>query len=199
MSFWSAKWTMPTCGEFFSLCNNDCTGKQSCLGPEGDFGGDEVDFGGWCPSKLKGGTKSIRPILCTTSGLYSNGLDGKLPVNIGEANGELIEVPVTGLEEFKIPVTVDILTPLWEQNVSSDLVWCVTLPESGLLEASTRSTLRLHPKEGLPSSSNAKTSKLDWIRHISRTLKLRPRGKLLPLCLENEERGKKNRMNFMCY
>lgn len=68
---------------------------------------------------------------------------------------------MTGLEEFKIPVTVDILTPLWEQNVSSDLVWCVTLPESGLLEASTRSTLRLHPKEGLPSSSNAKTSKLD--------------------------------------
>jgi len=42
-------------------------------------------------------------------------------VNIGEANGELNEVPDRNLEEFETPATTDNPTPLREQNVSSDL------------------------------------------------------------------------------
>lgn len=41
------------------------------------------------------------------------------------------------------------LIPLRAQNDSSTRAWLITLPESGLCEASTSSTLRLHPKVGL--------------------------------------------------
>lgn len=38
--------------------------------------------------------------------------------------------------------------PLRAQNDSSVRAWWTNLPESGLCEASTSSTLRLHPKVG---------------------------------------------------
>lgn len=63
MSFCKAKCTIPTCGEFCNFSCNDFTGTESCLVTGGDLGGEAAVFADWDPSKLKGGTKSILPIL----------------------------------------------------------------------------------------------------------------------------------------
>lgn len=154
-SFWRDKCIMPTCGEFCNFSCNDRTGKESCLGPEGDFGGDTAAFPDW-PSKLKGGTISIRPTLCgPKSGLYSSGLDGKLPVNRGDVNGVGNVVAGIVFTIPEIPCIRDNRIPLREQNDSSARAWCTVLPESGLCEASTSSTFRLQPREGPFTSSTA--------------------------------------------
>ena len=145
---------MPTCGRFCNFSCNDRTGKESGRGPGGDFGGDVDVFPDCKPSKLKGGTTSIRPSLCgPTSGLNKRGLEGKLPVIRGEVNGvgnvaadNIFEIPDMSCKR-------DNLIPFRAQNDSSARAWCTILPESGLCKASTSSTFRLQPNEGLFSSS----------------------------------------------
>lgn len=144
---------MPTWGKLWSFSCNDRTCKESCLWALGDTGGDENVFPACNPSKLKGGTISIRPILCgPTSGLYKSGLEGKLPVIKGEENGVGNVAPGIDFPIPEIPCKRDNLIPLLAQNDSSARAWCPTLPESGLCIASTSSVLRLQPKDGLISS-----------------------------------------------
>lgn len=78
-----------------------------------------------------------------------SGLDGKLPVNIRDANGAQ---NIAVYDVFTNPDTLcirDNLITLWAQNDSSTRAWCKTLLETGLCEASTGNTLRLQPNDGL--------------------------------------------------
>lgn len=74
------------------------------------------------------------------------GLEGKLPVNRGDANGVGNVVDGTVFTIPDKPCMRDKRMPLREQNDSSTRAWWTTFPESGLCKASTSSTLRLHPK-----------------------------------------------------
>lgn len=171
VSFWRAKCTIPTCGEFWSFSCSDRTGNESCLRAKGESGGEADVFADWKPSKLKGGTISILPTLWEPkSGLYRSGLDGKLPVNKGDVNGVGKFVPCTPLKVPDTPLVREIRIPLREQNVSSDRAWWMTLPESGLWWASTSSTLRLQPKEGLFSSSTVKYKKTSTVKTLTERL-----------------------------
>ncbi|WVZ13263.1 hypothetical protein V8G54_017793 [Vigna mungo] len=84
------------------------------------------------------------------------GLEGKLPVNKGDANGVGNVVDGTVFTIPDKPCMRDKRMPLRAQNDSSSLAWWITFPESGLCDASTSSTLRLHPKVGplAPSSGS---------------------------------------------
>ena len=138
---------MPTWGKFCNFSCNDRTGTESCLIPEGDTGGEQCVFPVCKPSKLSGGTKSSLLILWgPISGLVRRGLEGKLPVNNGDVNG--VETVVDGLGNPDILFTSDNLMPFRAQNVSSDRAWWTVFPESGLLEDSTRSIIRLQPNDG---------------------------------------------------
>lgn len=168
VSFCSAKWTTPTWGKFWICSCKDRTATASCLRLWGDSGGEAADFAECSPSKFKGGTKSILPARWgPRSGLYIRGVDEKLPVNKGDVNGVGSADPGAALMVVDAPLASDNLIPLLVQNVSRARAWWKTLPESGLLEASTRRTPRLQPKEALFS--------LDTIRD---------RKTVLPLILE---------------
>jgi hypothetical protein len=97
------------------------------------------------------------------SGLYRRGLDGKLPVNKGEViwAGRI----VVGFPNPEALFIRAILIPFWEQNVSKERAWFIFFTESGLNEASTSKTTRLHPKVGLlslkPGRDNEKAYQLD--------------------------------------
>lgn len=143
----------PTCGRFCNFSCNDLTGKESFLCPGGELGGDIAIFLGCVPSRFKGGTMSILPSLCDpVSGLNRRGLEGKLPVIRGEANGVGSAVADSILKIPDIPCIEFTLIPLCAQKDSSVRAWCTTLPESGLCSASTSNTLRLHPRDGMFSS-----------------------------------------------
>lgn len=151
-SFWRARCIMPTWGKFCNLSCNARTCIEGCLDNNGDVGGDPGAFTIAWPSRLSGGTKSIRFARWgPNSGLYRSGLDGKLPVNNGDVNGE--GNAVAGLENPDAWFRRDNLMPFWAQKVSRERAWWIVLPESGLYEDSTSSTMRLQPNEGLFSSS----------------------------------------------
>lgn len=59
----------------------------------------------------------------------------------------------------EIPWMRDNRIPVRKQNDSSARAWYAVLPESGLCEASTRSTLRLQPREGPFASGGAEDQK----------------------------------------
>jgi hypothetical protein len=83
------------------------------------------------------------------SGLYRSGLDGKLPVNKGEVIG--VGSAVAGFLNPEVLFIRANLIPFWEQKNSRERAWFIFFPKSGLNEASTSKTTRLHPKIGLLS------------------------------------------------
>jgi hypothetical protein len=104
---------------------------------------------------------SIQPILCEPkSGLNRSGLEGKLPVIRGDEKGDENVPGGTVLAIPDVACMRDSIIALREQNVSSARECCTALPESGLCKASTSSTLRLQPKDGLVSSKIAKYQKI---------------------------------------
>lgn len=80
-------------------------------------------------------------------------------MNSGDVKGVGNVVAGTVFTNPEIPWMRDSRIPVREQNDSSARAWCTVLLESGLCEASTRSTLRLQPREGPFTSSTAEDRK----------------------------------------
>jgi hypothetical protein len=143
-------------GKFCNLSYSDLTWKPGSLDTTGELGGEAYLAIGW-PSKLRGGTRSIRFARWGPhSGLYKSGLEGKLPVNNGEVTG--VGNVLAGLEKTGERLITARRIPFCVQNASRDRAWFEVLTESALYEASTRRTVRLQPNVG-PASFNPSSYK----------------------------------------
>lgn len=86
--------------------------------------------------------------------------EGKLPARRGEVNGVGNVVVGTVFETPDMSCKRVNLIPFCTQNDSSARAWCTILPESGLDKASTSSTFRLQPNEGVFSSSTTQEKRI---------------------------------------